>query len=118
MTAAPRIRPVRSRSSASSARSSGKTAVSVRTGSSATSARSSSPSRRVRFATDRTARSPQRSSYGNDGMSLMWIPAHTTVPPFASAARATGTSSPAGAKMIAPYLFATNGYGETVYVYS
>src|SRR6266404_3156864 len=31
----------------------------------------------------------------------MWMPPHTTVPPFATAARAAGTSSPAGAKMIA-----------------
>ena len=28
------------------------------------------------------ARSPQRRSYENDGMSLMWMPAHTTVPPL------------------------------------
>jgi hypothetical protein len=32
----------------------------------------------------------------------MWMPAHTTVPPFAIARRAAGTSSPTGAKMIAP----------------
>src|SRR5581483_6611636 len=44
---------------------------------------------------------PHRSSYGNDGMSVMWMPAQTTVPPRASAASACGTSSPAGAKMIA-----------------
>jgi hypothetical protein len=34
-------------------------------------------------------------------MSLMWMPPHTTVPPLATADRAAGTSSPAGAKMIA-----------------
>ena len=34
-------------------------------------------------------------------MSLMWIPAQTTVPPFATAASAAGTSAPAGAKTIA-----------------
>ena len=34
-------------------------------------------------------------------MSDMWIPAHTTVPPGAVARSAAGTSSPAGAKMIA-----------------
>ena len=34
-------------------------------------------------------------------MSLMWIPAQTTEPPFSTARRATGTSSPTGAKMIA-----------------
>ena len=31
----------------------------------------------------------------------MWMPAQTTLPPFATAASAAGTSSPAGAKMIA-----------------
>ena len=31
----------------------------------------------------------------------MWMPAHTTLPPGASALSAAGTSSPAGAKMIA-----------------
>jgi len=65
------------------------------------SARNSSPSRRVRFATDRSVRSPQRSSYGKDGMSLMWMPAQTTTPPGATARSAAGTSAPAGAKMIA-----------------
>src|SRR6266568_3851535 len=34
-------------------------------------------------------------------MSLMWIPAHTTVPPFATARSASGTSAPTGAKMMA-----------------
>ena len=34
-------------------------------------------------------------------MSVMWMPAHTTVPPGASAFSAWGTSSPAEAKMIA-----------------
>ena len=65
------------------------------------SASNSSPSSRVRFATERSTRSPQRISYGNEGMSDMWIPAQTTVPPFATARSAAGTSSPAGAKMIA-----------------
>ena len=55
----------------------------------------------MRFATERSTRSSQSSSYGNDGMSLMWIPAHTTLPPFATARSAAGTSSPAGAKMSA-----------------
>ena len=31
----------------------------------------------------------------------MWMPAHTTVPPFAIARSAAGTSAPTGAKMIA-----------------
>src|SRR5574341_1413498 len=34
-------------------------------------------------------------------MSLMWIPAHTTTPPFATARSAAGTSAPIGAKMMA-----------------
>src|SRR5712692_5286170 len=42
-------------------------------------------------------------SYGKVGMSLIWIPAHTTVPPFATARSATGTRAPAGAKMIAAF---------------
>ena len=64
-------------------------------------ANSSSPSRRVRFATERTTRSPHSNSYGNEGMSLMWMPAQTTAPPFTTFRSAAGTSSPAGAKMIA-----------------
>ncbi len=31
----------------------------------------------------------------------MWMPAHTTVPPLATARSAAGTSSPAGAKISA-----------------
>ena len=46
-------------------------------------------------------RSCHSSSYGNAGMSLMWMPAQTTVPPGASARSAAGTSAPTGAKMIA-----------------
>ncbi len=34
-------------------------------------------------------------------MSLMWMPAQTTVPPGATAWSATGTSAPTGAKMMA-----------------
>ena len=34
-------------------------------------------------------------------MSLMWMPAQTTVPPLALARSAAGTSAPTGAKMIA-----------------
>src|ERR1051326_7022145 len=63
--------------------------------------KSSTPSRRVRFATERTTRSPHSSSYGNDGMSLMWMPAQTTLPPLTTLRSAATTSSPAGAKMIA-----------------
>ena len=61
----------------------------------------SSPSLRVRFATERSTRSPQSRSYENGEISLMWIPAQTTTPPFATAASAAGTSAPTGAKMIA-----------------
>src|SRR6266545_3416325 len=95
------MRPPRSWPSASFACSSRKTSTSVRTGISGASARNSSPSRRVRFATETSRRSPQRSSYGKDGMSVMWIPAQTTVPPLPTARNARGTSSPTGAKMIA-----------------
>ena len=95
------MRPPRRSSSASFARSSGYSVTRVRTGTVGASARNSSPSRRVRFATLRTDRSPHRSSYGNDGMSLMWMPAQTTVPPFAVARSAAGTCSPTGANRIA-----------------
>src|SRR6266511_374409 len=100
-TAAPRTRPPRRSSSASFARASGYVVTSVRIPAAGASARSSSPSRRVRFATERTVRSPQRSAYGNDGMSLMWMPAQTTVPPGAVARSAAGTSAPTGANRIA-----------------
>ena len=56
------------------------------------SARNSSPSWRVRLATERTTRSSQRMSYGNEGMSLMWISAQTTAPPLSTARSAAGTS--------------------------
>jgi propanol-preferring alcohol dehydrogenase len=61
-TAAPCNRPSRSRASASFACSSGNVSVSVRTGICAASARNSSPSWRVRLATERTVRSCHRSS--------------------------------------------------------
>ena len=35
------------------------------------------------------------------GMSLMWMPPHTTTPPLRTARSAAGTSAPTGAKMIA-----------------
>ena len=41
----------------------------------------------MRLATERIDRSRHRSAYGNDGMSLMWMPAQTTTPPGASAAQ-------------------------------
>ena len=58
-------------------------------------------SSRVRLATERTIRSCHRSRYGNDGISLMWMPAHTTIPPGATRDSASGTRAPTGAKMIA-----------------
>ena len=70
-TAAPRTRPERSAANAAFASLSGKHSTSVRTGTLGANARNSSPSRRVRFATERTVRSPQRISYGKLGMSLM-----------------------------------------------
>ena len=51
------------------------------------------PSARARLATEETARSPQRSSYGKRGISLMQIPAHTTRPPVRVALSAFGTST-------------------------
>src|SRR5438309_1299654 len=59
-TAAPLMRPSRRRASASFARSSGKVSTEVLTGTLGASARNSSPSRRVRLATDTTRRSPHR----------------------------------------------------------
>ena len=60
-TSAPRTSPARSFASASFASSSGNVSTSVRTGISAASARNSSPSRRVRFATERSdALAPQQ----------------------------------------------------------
>src|SRR5262249_57681408 len=61
-TAAPRILPSRRRVSASFASDSGNGSTSVCTGISGASARNSSPSRRVRFATDAIDRSPHRRS--------------------------------------------------------
>ena len=61
-TSAPRTSPSRSLASASFACSSGTASTSVRTGTEGASARNSSPSALVRFATERTMRSPQRSS--------------------------------------------------------
>ena len=40
-------------------------------------------------------------SYEKLGIGLMWMPAHTTVPPRATARKAAGTNGPTGAKMIA-----------------
>jgi hypothetical protein len=61
-TAAPSIRPARRWSSASFAWVNGKASIRVRTGTRGASARNSSPSARVRFATERSRRSPQSSS--------------------------------------------------------
>src|SRR5207247_914041 len=84
------MRPLRRRSIASFARSSGSVSISTRTGTWGAIDRNSSPSARVRFATERITRSPHSSSYGKRGMSLMWMPAQTTVPPFARTEGAEG----------------------------
>ena len=44
----------------------------------------------------------KQASYDIDGMSLRWIPATATVPPAPNAESAGGTTSPTGAKTIAP----------------
>lgn len=38
---------------------------------------------------------------GNDGLSLMWMPPQTTMPPLATALSACGTNSPTGAEIMA-----------------
>jgi hypothetical protein len=60
-----------------------------------------SPSARVRFATDRTGALLPEQLVGERGISLMWIPPQTTVPPGATARSAAGTSAPSGANRIA-----------------
>src|SRR6185503_1802238 len=71
ITAAPSHRPARRSSSATFASASAYERAVGRRPAAGASASSSSPSRRVRFATDRTVRSSQSKRYGNDGMSLM-----------------------------------------------
>jgi hypothetical protein len=56
---------------------------------------------RVRFATDRTMRSSQSRRYGNDGMSLMWMPRKTTMPTGCGPRECFGDERPTGAKMMA-----------------
>src|SRR5919204_698053 len=63
-TAVPASAPLRNAASASFASSSANLSTFTRTGTCGAIARNSSPSRRVRLATDRKVRSPQRSSYG------------------------------------------------------
>ena len=82
------IRPARRRSSASFASASGKTSTSVRTGTRGASARNSSAVRPRQVGDRAHLRSPQSSSYGKDGMSLMWMPAQTTVAALRERARA------------------------------
>src|SRR3954470_17355625 len=101
ITAEPSRRPWRRSSRAVLAFSRAYWVTVVRTGTWGARFRNSIPSCRVRLATDRIVRSSQSSEYGNPGMSLMWIPAHTTTPPRSRARRAAGTSGPTGAKMIA-----------------
>src|SRR5271156_2271041 len=47
-----------------------------------------------------------------EGIGVMWMPPSTTVPPFLRFRSAAGTSSPAGAKMIAAFSF--SGGAESV----
>jgi DNA mismatch repair protein MutS len=101
-TAAPRILPARNACNASFACSSGKGVGCVCTVNGRMRSKNAAPSSRVRFATERTTRSPHRIAYGNDGMSLMWMPPHTTTPPLSTARSAAGTNSPTGANRIAP----------------
>src|ERR1700680_1018285 len=87
-TAAPRISPSRSLASAVFASSKRKASTSVRTGTRGARAMNSTPSARVRLATERSTRSSQRIEYGKLGMSLMWMPAQTTTPPGPTARKA------------------------------
>ncbi len=100
-TTAPLVSPSRTQASASLARASAKAVILSATGTRAAAVKNSMPSLRVRLATERMLRSPQRLRYGKDGISLMWMPAHTTVPPLASPSSALGTRWPLEAKMIA-----------------
>src|SRR5262249_7261742 len=63
--------------------------------------RNSSASQRVRLATEQIFRSSHKIRYGKDGMSLIWMPPQTTIPPFLVADSAAGTSAPTGAKISA-----------------
>ena len=99
-TAAPSIFPSRSAASASFASSSGNGFTVVSIGTRAATSMNRTPSFRVRLATLRITRSSQRSRYGNEGMTLMWIPAQTTVPPRSTDFSASTTSGPTGANRI------------------
>ena len=100
-TAAPVRCPSRRSERAQLASSSGYRVVVVWIRCSAASARNSRASVRVKFATERSVRSPQSREYRKAGMSLMWIPPQTTVPPGLTALNASGTKFPTGAKIIA-----------------
>ena len=63
--------------------------------------RNSAASPRVRLATDSSCRSSHSKRYGNDGMSLMWMPPQTTRRPCARPAAPRAQARPTGAKMIA-----------------
>src|SRR5690242_7479902 len=90
-TAAPVTRPCFRSSRARFASARSYRCVCVLTGTVGASARNFRASSRVRLATDLTTRSSHSSRYGNDGMSLMWIPAHTTMPPGTTCDSAAGT---------------------------
>ena len=62
-------------------------ATSVCTGMRGASSRNSRASRRVRLATERTSARPTGCRRGSEGISDMWMPAHTTTPPFVERAQ-------------------------------
>ena len=88
------------RASASLRASSGNTSTSVRTGTSRRQLEEVAAvrARQVRDAAQ-DALAPQQVVI-ELGIGDMWIPAHTTTPPLRTARSASGTSAPAGAKMI------------------
>ena len=73
----------------------------MRTGTVGASARNSSPSARVRFATERTPLAPEQLVREGRDVAHVDARAHDRCRPCARARSAAGTSSPTGAKMIA-----------------
>ena len=100
ITVEPVSRPCLRSSIASFTRSSGYAFTFIVIGFSDTSSKNSRPSCTVRFATDSTRFSFHSVAYGKEGISLMWMPAHTTMPPFFTASSADTTSGPSLAKMM------------------
>jgi len=75
--------------------------MAVRTGTCGASARNSSPSRRVRLATEFHAALAHRIFVRKPGISLMWMPAQITAPPLAHRAQRLRHQGADGAKMMA-----------------